>query len=253
MTRFDTVPHDGLLSKLKHYGIDKNIWQWISNFLRNRKQCVVVDGISSSPVDVDSGVPQGTVLGPILFLLHINDLPSIVSSKVRLFADDCLIYKQIKNNNDQIELHRDLNLLESWGAKWGMRFNPAKCNIMRVSRKRSPFLHSYTLSGQVLGEVEDTKYLGVTLSDNLDWSKHITTTTTKANARLSFIKRNLKDCPKTLKELAYFSLVRSFTDYCSTVWDPHQKYNHDKLEMVQRRAARFIKSKYKRTESVTAM
>ena len=84
---FDTVPHDGLLSKLKHYGIDMNIWQWISNFLKNRKQCVVVDGMSSSPVDVDSGVPQGTVLGPILFLLHINDLPSIVSSKVRLFAD----------------------------------------------------------------------------------------------------------------------------------------------------------------------
>ena len=150
-------------------------------------------------------------------------------------------------------LQRDLNLLESCGAKWGMRFNPAKCNIMRVSRKRSPFLHSYTLFGQVLVEVEDTKYLGVTLSDNLDWSKHITTTATKANARLSFIKRNLKDCPKTLKELAYFSLVRSFTDYCSTVWDPHQKYNHDKLEMVQRRAARFVKSKYKRTESVAAM
>ena len=126
---------------------------------------------------------------------------------------------------------------------------------MRVSRKCSSFLHSYTLSGQVLGEVEDTKYLGVTLSDNLDWSKHITTTsnTTKANARLSFIKRNLKDCPKTLKELAYFSLVRSFTNYCSTVWDPYQKYNHEKLEMVQRRAARFVKSKYKRTESVTDM
>ena len=103
------------------------------------------------------------------------------------------------------------------------------------------------------GEVEDTKYFGVILSDNLDWSKHITTATTKANARLSFIKRNLKDCPKTLKELAYFSLVRSFTDYCSTVWDPHQKHNHDRLKMVQRRAARFVKSKYKRTESVTAM
>ena len=119
---FDTVPHDGLLSKLKHYGIDKNIWQWISNFLKNRKQCVVVDGISSSPVDVDSGVPQGTVLGPILFLLHINDLPSIVSSKVRLFADDCLIYKQIKNNNDQIELQRDLNLLSVLGSQVGNAF-----------------------------------------------------------------------------------------------------------------------------------
>ena len=83
-SQIDTVPQDGLLSKLKHYGIDKNIWQWISNFLKNCKQCVVVDGISSSPVDVDSGVPQGTILSPILFLLHINNLPSIVSSKVTL-------------------------------------------------------------------------------------------------------------------------------------------------------------------------
>ena len=120
---------------------------------------------------MDSGVPHGTVLGPILFLLHINDLPSIVSSKVRLFANDCLIYRQIKSNNDQIELQRDLNLLESWGGKWGMRFNAAKCNIMRVSRMRLPFLYSYKLSGQVLDEVKDSKYLGVT--DNLDWSKHM--------------------------------------------------------------------------------
>ena len=157
---FDTVPHDGLLSKLKHYGIDKHIWQWISNFLKKPKQCVVVDGVSSGLVDVDSGVTQGTVLGPILFLLHINDLPSIVSSKVRLFADDCLIYRQIKSNNDQIELQRDLNLLESWEVKWGMRFNAAKCNIMRVSRIRLPFLYSYKLSGQVLDEVKDSKYLG---------------------------------------------------------------------------------------------
>ena len=145
---FDTVPHDGLLSKLKHYGIDKSIRQWISNLKKKRKQCVVV--VSSSLVDVDSGVSQGTVLGPILFLLHIYDLTSIVSFKVRLFADDCLIYRQIKSNNDQIELQRDLNLLESWGAKWGMRFNAAKCNIMRVSRIRLSFLHSYKLSRQVL-------------------------------------------------------------------------------------------------------
>ena len=105
-----------------------------------------------------------------------------------------------------------------------MRFNAAKCNIMRMSRIRLPFLYSYILSGQVLDEVKDSKYLGVTISDNLDWSKHITTTTTiKANARLSFIKRNLKDCPQKLKEIAYFSLVRSFVDYASAVWDPHQK------------------------------
>ena len=104
---FDTVPHDGLLSKLKHYDIDEKIWLWIYNFLKkNRKQSVVVDGKQSSLIDVVSGVPQGTVLGPLLFLLHINDLTAVVSSKVRLFADDCLIYRNIKNKEDQIALQK---------------------------------------------------------------------------------------------------------------------------------------------------
>ena len=189
----------------------------------------------------------------ILFLLHINDLPSIVSSKVRLFADDCLIYRQIKNNNDQIELQRDLNLLESWGVKWGMRFNAAKCNIMQVSRIRLLFLYSYKLSGQVLDEVKDSKYLGLPSATSRQPRLVQTHYYYYSNARLSFIKRNLKDCPQKLKEIAYFSLVRSFVDYASAVWDPHQKFNREKLEMVQRRAARFVKSRYKRTDSVTAM
>ena len=127
---FDTVPHDGLLSKLKHYDIDEQIWLWIYNFLKSRKQSVVVDGKQSSLIDVVSGVPQGTVLGPLLFLLHINDLPSVVSSKVRLFADDCLIYRNIINKEDQIALQKYLNLLGNWGNTWGMRFNAAKCHII---------------------------------------------------------------------------------------------------------------------------
>ena len=122
---FDMVPHNGLLSKLKLYGIDEKIWQWIYNFLKTGNS-VVVDGKQSSIIDVLSGVPQGTVIGPLLFLLHINDLPSVVSSKVRLFEDDCLIYRNIKNKEDQIALQKDLNLVENWG----MRFNSAKCNIM---------------------------------------------------------------------------------------------------------------------------
>ena len=110
-----------------------------------------------------SGVPQGTVLGPLLFLLHINNLPSVVSSKVRLFADDCLIYRNIKNKEDQIALQKDLNLLENWGNTWGMRFNVAKGNIMRVSPTRNPKVFNYSLTGHVLEEVMDAKYLGVTL------------------------------------------------------------------------------------------
>ena len=242
---FDTVPHDGLLSKLKHYGIDDKIWLWISNFFKR----VVVDGIQSDLVTVDSGVPQGTVLCLILFLLHINDLPSVISSKVRLFADDCLVYREIKNRQDQIALQKDLNLLENWG----MRFNAAKCNIMRMSRKQTPISTQYELSGQVLEEVKDAKYLGVTVSDDLEWTKHINAIPTKANSKLSFLRRNLKGCPEKLRETAYFALVRSFLEYSATVWHPHQKYNSDKLEIVQRRAARFVKGRYDRMECMKVL
>ena len=124
-----------------------------------------------------SGVPQGTVLGPLLFLHHINDLPSVVSSKVRRFADDCLIYRNIKTKEDQIALQNILTLLENWSNTWSMRFNAAKCNIMRVSRTRRPKLFNYSLiglvlnyslTGQVLEELMDVKYLGVTISNDLE-------------------------------------------------------------------------------------
>ena len=112
--------------------------------------------------------------------------------------DDCLIYRNIKNKEDQIVLQKDLNLLENWGNTWGMRFNAAKCNIMRVSLTRDPKLFNYSLTGQVLEEVMDAKYLGVTLSNDLEWSKHIAIMTNKANSKLSFLRRNLKGCPEKL-------------------------------------------------------
>ena len=142
--------------------------------------------------------------------------------------------QNIKNKEDQIALQKYLNLLENWGNTWGMRFNATKCNIMQVLRARVPKLFNYSLTGQVLEEVMDAKYLGVTLSNDLKWSKHIATMTNKANSKLSFLCRNLKGCPEKLKQTAYFSLIRSFMEYDTTVWDPYQKYNSDKVERVQR-------------------
>ena len=124
---------------------------------------VVVDGEASSETEVISGVPQGTVLGPLLFLVHINDLPDHVTSNVRLFADDCLLYRQIKSEKDQEELQRDLYNLEVWASNWGMRFNAKKCYILTITSKgRSKF---YQLNNYILKSVENNPYLGV-LFDN---------------------------------------------------------------------------------------
>ena len=131
---FDMVPHADLLGKLEHYGIDSKILLWITNFLNNRKQRVVVDGSFSNYADVESGVPQGTVLGPLVFLLHINDLPSCANSKVRLFADGCLLYREIKNNQDQIGVQGGLDAVMDWGSTWGMKFNAKKCVTLCGSR-----------------------------------------------------------------------------------------------------------------------
>lgn len=247
---FDTVPHDRLLGKLEHYGINGPVQTWISAFLKAREQRVVVGGVSSSPASVDSGVPQGTVLGPLLFLLHINDLPQVVSSQVRLFADDCLLYRAIHKQEDQVSLQRDLDTLKSWGDTWGMRFNAKKCNVMRLSRSRSPLCKFYTLGGHILEEVNQAKYLGVTISKELEWSSHTALTAGKAGRSLGFIRRNLKSCPQKLKVTAYISLVRSILEYGSVVWDPHLSKDVASLERIQRKAARFIMRDYRSTSSV---
>ena len=121
---FDTVPRDKLLHKLSHYGIHGDVHSWIAHFPIGRHQRVVVDGEHSSNIRVASGVPQGTVLGPLLFLLFINDLPSAVKSQVRLFAEDCLIYQPIRKPEDQIALDQDLASLSRWADMWGMVYNP---------------------------------------------------------------------------------------------------------------------------------
>ena len=216
---FDTIPHDRLLFKLDHYGIKGPILSWISALLKHRDQCVVVDGLHSDWVHVDSGVPQGTVLGPLLFLIHINDLPSRVTSRVGLFAENCLIYRPIHSADDQLELQHDLDSLKEWSDQCGMRFNPSKCNIMRFHRSKTPLECFYILCGQVLTQVDDAKYLGVNLSHNLEWSSHIDAVTSKSNQSLGFIRRNLNECPSELRQTAYFSLVKSTLEYACTVWE----------------------------------
>ena len=133
-----------------------NDWAKIlDSFLCFRKQRIVVNGVKSDWVPVLSGVPQGTVLGPLLFSLYINDISSDIESEIRLFADDCVCYREIKDEEDAIKLQRDTDRLGSWARKWGMRFQPVKCNMMQLARKRIKKIHTpYTLKGTDLENVE---------------------------------------------------------------------------------------------------
>ena len=250
---FDMVPHRRLLWKLEHYGIVGHVLAWVSEFLQGRTQQVVVDGAVSGMSDVHSGVPQGTVVGPLLFLLYINDLPDCVKSNVRLFADDCLLYREIVTCEDQAALQEDLLALEKWTLDWGMKFNPGKCTVLTVSR--GPQVHSkmYSLCGVVLQSVTEAKYLGVCLSSDLHWSNHINTITSKANSTLGLLRRNLSRCPIQLREQAYIALIRSRLEYCAAIWDPHLIKDISRLEAVQRRAARFVKQDHDPYSSVTTM
>ncbi|KAK3106866.1 hypothetical protein FSP39_001700 [Pinctada imbricata] len=203
---------------------------------------VVVEGECSREVTVDSGVPQGTVLGPLLFLCHINDLPDSVQSKVRLFADGCLLYREIRSHDDHIALKQDLASLELWAKNWGMRFNAAKCYVLSVRQKSNYF---YQLNNTILKGVQTNPYLGVMLSADLKWTTHINNMCKKASATLGFIRRNLRHCPTSTRKTAYISLVRSTLEYGAIIWDPFIQSDIIKMEKIQRKAARFITGDYK--------
>ena len=251
---FDTVPHRRLLAKLKHLGIRGDIHSWITQFLQDRTQRVVVDGESSERVHVASGVPQGTVLGPLLFLCYINDLPLHVDSHIRLFADDCLQYRTIRNHEDHLLLQKDLDALPLWTKTWGMSFNANKCYILPINKSPNtlqPFF--YQLNNTILKYVQSYPYLGVAIQHDLKYGEHVTKIVSKASKVLGLCQRNLKHCPQRLKELAYSSLVRSTLDNCASIWDPYLAADKRKLETIQRRAARFVTRDYHRTTSVAGL
>ena len=242
---FDTPPHELLKCKLYGYGIGGKTLKWIDSFLCFRQQRVVVNGIKSDWAPVLSGVPHGTVLGPVLFSLYINDITTDIDSEIRLFADDCVCYREIKGTEDTVKLQEDIDRLGCWARKWGMRFQPVKCNIMQITRKWIKNINaSYNLEGTILDNVENIKYLGVTITTDLKWNTHVSNICTKANRTLGFLRRNLSACPQDVKESAYKGLVRPVLEYGSSVWDPSSMLLQEELEKVQKRAARFVTGNY---------
>lgn len=241
---FDLVAHDLLLQKLSLLNIPTTLLTWIEAYLMERKQCVVCDGISSVSVGVTSGVPQGSVLGPLLFLIFINDLSDYISSTVRLYADDCCVYRTISSEADAVTLQHDLNSVYSWCQKWNMALNLSKCNLVRFTKKKQFLQADYFLGSTEISAVSTYKYLGVIFSTDLSWNTHVNYIAAKASRTLNFLRRNFKDAPVKLKETLYISSVRPILEYACAAWDPHTKLNVEELERVQKRAARFVSGDY---------
>ena len=240
---FDSVPHKRLLLKLERLGISGNILKWIDSFLSERKQCVRVNGKLSDWSDVTSGVPQGSVLGPILFILYVNDLPDQVHSYCKLFADDAKLYKDLRNLEDFETIQEDLNLLCRWTIDWLMTFNVAKCKVLHIGKDNPLFEYEMmdtNANSHKLKTVESEKDLGVYIQNNLKFDQHISHSVNRANKLVGLIKHAFSFLNEETLLVLYKTLIRPILDYGNTLWFPTLKKDIRAVENVQRRVTKIL-------------
>ena len=235
---FDKVPHQRLLLKLKAHGIGDSITDWIEQWLTDRRQRVVVDGEVSNWKSVLSGVPQGSVLGPILFLIYINDLDESITSNVLKFADDTKLFRKVNTDGDKQHLQNDLDRLVKWSEKWQMLFNFGKCKCLHTGHGNLNV--NYKMGATVLGTTVKEKDLGVTISADMKVSEQCGIAASKGNQILGLIRRNITYKGKKLIIPLYKAIVRPHLEYCIQAWRPYRKKDIDTLERIQRRATKMI-------------
>ena len=219
---FDKVDHGLLLNKLRHFNITGSLHEWLSAYLTGRRQQVTILGSTSKQLPVTSGVPQGPILGPMLFLLFVNDLPDVaISSSVACYADDTKIYKRIDSITDSAALQTDLTNIVQWAESTGLSLNRTKSKCQRITRKQNPSIFSYSIKGEDLESCDSEKDLGVIISCDLTWSKQVTEKCSKANKLLGFVYRSSRDIknPRTRRTL-YLAIVRPHLGYGTQVWSP---------------------------------
>ncbi|KAI8516632.1 hypothetical protein Bbelb_052130 [Branchiostoma belcheri] len=239
---FDSVSHTLLLHKLQMFGFGGNLLAWFTSYLTDRRQRVVVEGCQSKWLPVTSGVPQGSILGPFLFLLFINDLPcAATQSTVALFADDSKCFREVSKLNDCVKLQNDITAMYNWSLTWKMSFHPSKCKLIRLTRSKSPIVYSYHMSDTTITSVDSMPDLGVIVQSDLQWNSHILKMVARANSMTGFIKRTVGFNSSTdVRKALYTTLVRSILEYCSPLWSPQSRKLMSLVEGVQRRATKFI-------------
>ena len=247
---FDRVWHAGLIAKLSRIGISGSLLNWFQSYLELRYQRTVINGQCSSWGIIKAGVPQGSVLGPLLFLIYINDITNVTeNSDVRLFADDTILYLLVDNPVANAQaLNTDLKNVSKWASEWLINFSPHKTKTMVVSRKRKAVHYPpLNMNGTMLQEVQSHKHLGVTLSKDLSWDQHIEDVATKANQCLDILNALKFKLDRVTLEKLYFAFVRSKLEYASILWDCCSKQLSDLIESVHYRAAKIISGAIHRT------
>ena len=241
---FDTVPHARLCHKLQHIsGITGDLLRWLEDFLTDRRQRVVISGHFSAWERVTSGVPQGSVIGPVLFLIYINDLTSHMKSPVQIFADDTKLYRGIESDLDFQLLQQDLQQVEVWSKTWKLCYNTSKCQVLRIGRKQSlENRPTYVLNGTTLDNVLEQRDLGVMIDASLEFDSHINKSVKSAFTCWGIIKRTFEMPMKPkLFNLLYKTFIRCHLEYCPEVWSPLKIGAKKKIERVQRVSTKRVK------------
>ena len=232
---FDSVSHVKLITKLHAYGLPPNVINWLFAFLSNRTQQVCINGVKSYCSQVSSGVPEGTVLGPTLFLLFINDLVNVISDcHIRLYADDVKLFKKIESLADVQLLQKALSNLVNWAKEWQLGISINKCACLCISRNKQVNLPVYNIDDIALPWVTNIKDLGVTISDDLSFSSHCSNIVKQARSRSILIVKSFLSPDVNVYAKAFKSYVRPILEYCSSVWSPFLIRDINLIESVQR-------------------
>ena len=247
MKAFDKVPHRRIIVKLKAYGISERMCNWVENFLYGRKQRVQVNGRFSKWSNVSSGIPQGSVLGPLLFVIYINDLPDSFVSDIALYADDTKIFKDVQLDSDIIVVQNDLFRLQDWSDDWLFLFHSDKCIVIRISL---PWKQNYINPEYFMRKSDGTliklevsnceKDVWVYIDEHLTFETHIVTKVNKANSTMGLIRRSFTYLDEEMFVLLFKALVRPHLEYAQPVWSLYLKKHQQMIENAQRWSTKLI-------------